>query len=94
MDITIIGDEIFANGDKVATIEASTVSLAEDFKEWVKDKTDTEDLEVEISDLEDQNNELTNKIDDIKEDYDGPLDELDEIKENIKEVISRYVNRH
>lgn len=94
MDITIIGDEIFANGEKVATIEATTVSLAADFKEWVNDQDGNQTLEKEISDLEDQNSELTDKIDEIKEDYNNLLDELEEIKTSIEAVMSSYDGRY
>lgn len=38
MNVTVIGEEIFLGGEKVATVEASTVSLAEDFKQWVEKK--------------------------------------------------------
>lgn len=58
MDITIIGDEIFANGNKVATIEATTASLVGDFKEWINDQNGNQPLETEISDLEVSNDKL------------------------------------
>lgn len=94
MDITIIGDEIFANGKKVATIEATKDSLAADFKEWVNDQDENQTLEEEISDLERQNSELMDEIDEVKEDYNGLLDELEEIKASIGKVISSYGDRH
>lgn len=94
MDITIIGDEIFANGNKVATIEATTASLVEDFKEWINDQNGNQPLETEISDLEVSNDKLTDETDETKEDYNDLLDELEELKARIEKVISDYGDRH
>lgn len=94
MDITIIGDEIFADGKKVATIEATKSSLAGDFKEWVNNQDENQALEEELSELECQNSRLANEIDEVKEDYNDLLDELEEIKASIEKVISSYGDRH
>lgn len=94
MDITIIGDEIFANGNKVATIEATTASLVGDFKEWINDQNENQTLEMKISDLEVLNDKLTDEIDETKEDHNDLLDELEELKARIEKVISDYGDRH
>ncbi len=90
MNVTVIGEEIFLGGEKVATVEASTVSLAEDFKQWVEEKNGDGDLSEEIEDLRDENSSLTEELEEAEERYGRLIDDLRKLKEHIDEIWSNY----
>lgn len=87
MEIKIIGDEIWANDTPVAQLIRPNSSVTGDFKEWVWECSGVSDLQDQLSDFENENDELREEISDFRNDYEGLI-------EGLKDLIEEYGGRH